>query len=98
VAVTYGHTNLLTADVTHIWQYDFGAELNAVRYMGWGWYFRPFVGAGFGGRRYDYQSADVSGTSCIGAYGTLGAELQRNVVALRAEVRDYLSCFESPLR
>ena len=97
VGWTHGHNRLFTSDVTHIWQYDVGAELNAVKEMGWGWYFRPFLGAGAGGRTYDYRDVDVKTTSCTAGYGSLGAEVQRNIVALRVEARDYLSCFESPL-
>ena len=97
VGWTHGHNKMFTSDVTHIWQYDLGAELNAVKDMGWGWYARPFVGLGAGGRTYDYRITDVKTTSCTAAYGSVGAELQRNVIALRAEARDYLSCFESPV-
>lgn len=97
VGWTHGHNRIFTADVTQIWQYDVGAEVNAVRGVGWGWFARPFIGTGFGGRTYNYQSAQVQTTSCLAGYGTLGAELQRNVIALRAEARDYLSCFESPI-
>jgi hypothetical protein len=94
---THGHNKLYVADVTQIWQYDIGAELNAVRDVGFGWYFRPFAGMGLGGRTYNYQASEVSTKSCTAGYGTLGGEMQRNVIALRAEVRDYLSCYESPL-
>lgn len=97
VGWTHGHNKIFTADVTQIWQYDIGAELNAIRDVGFGWYFRPFVGMGFGGRTYDYETANVSTASCTAGYGAFGGEMQRNVVALRAEVRDYLSCYESPL-
>ena len=97
VGWTHGHNRLFTEDVTYIWQYDVGAELNAVSEMGWGWYFRPFVGAGGGGRTYDYRSVDVKTTSCTAAYGSVGAEIQHNIVAFRAEARDYLSCYQSPL-
>ena len=94
---THGHNKMFTSDVTHIWQYDLGAELNAVQAMGLGWYLRPFIGAGAGGRTYDYRGVNAPTTSCTAAYGSLGAEMQRNVLAFRAEARDYLSCFESPI-
>jgi hypothetical protein len=97
VGWTHGHNRLFTQDVTYIWQYDVGAELNAVSEMGWGWFFRPFIGAGAGGRTYDYRHVDVKTTSCTAGYAALGAEIQRNLVAFRTEARDYLSCFESPL-
>lgn len=94
---THGHNRLFTEDVTHIWQYDFGAELNAVSEMGWGWYFRPFVGTGFGGRTYDYRGVSTGTTSCTAGYGALGGEIQRTILAFRVEARDYLSCYKSPL-
>jgi hypothetical protein len=97
VGWTHGHNRFFVEDVTHIWQYDVGAELNAVSEMGWGWYFRPFVGAGAGGRTYDYRGVDANSTSCTAGYGSVGAEVQHNMVAFRAEARDYLSCFQSPI-
>lgn len=93
---THGHNKFFARDRTDIWQYDVGAEVNAVRDLGWGWYFRPFLGAGAGGRSYNYRDTAKT-THCTAGYGTLGTELQRNVVALRVEARDYLSCFESPI-
>ena len=94
---THGHNRMFTADLTHIWQYDVGAELNAVQPMGWDWYFRPFLGVGGGGRTYDYRGVAAKTTTCTAGYGSLGGELQRNVLAFRVEARDYLTCFESPL-
>ena len=97
VGWTHGHNRVLPEDVTYIWQYDVGAEVNAVSEIGWGWYFRPFVGAGAGGRTYDYRASDVKTASCTAGYASLGAELQHNIVAFRTEARDYLSCYQSPL-
>lgn len=97
VGWTHGHNKLFVDDVTHIWQYDLGAEFNAVKQMGWDWYFRPFVGAGAGGRTYDYVATDAKTTTCTAGYGSVGAEVQRNVLAFRAEARNYLSCYESPV-
>jgi hypothetical protein len=34
-AFGHGHDRMFTRDLTYIWQYDVGAELNAVRAMGW---------------------------------------------------------------
>lgn len=96
VGWTYGHNRLFVEDLTYIWQYDIGAELNALTEMGWGWYFRPFIGAGGGGRTYSYRGVSAKTTSCTAGYGSVGGEIQHNVVAFRAEARDYLSCFKSP--
>lgn len=94
---THGHTKLFARDLTKIWQYDVGVELNAVRQIGRDWDFRPFAGAGGGGRTYEYRPSGVGTRSCYAGYATVGAELQRDAIAFRAEARDYLNCFESPI-
>jgi hypothetical protein len=96
VGWTHGHNKFYVNDVTHIWQYDVGAELNLVRDLGYGWFFRPFIGTGAGGRTYDYRTAGVDTKSCLAGYGTAGSEIQKGIIAFRVEARDYLSCFESP--
>jgi hypothetical protein len=96
VGWTHGHNKIYTRDVTHIWQYDLGAEFNLVRDLGYGWYFRPFIGTGAGGRTYDYRRVGIETKSCLAGYGTAGTEFQYGVVAFRMEARDYLSCFERP--
>ena len=97
VGRTHGHTKLFAKDGTNIWQYDLGAEFNLIRQIGVERDLRPFVGAGGGGRTYEYRSPGVGTRSCHAGYATVGAELQRELVAFRAEARDYLSCFDSPL-
>jgi hypothetical protein len=97
VGWTHGHNRMFARDLTHIWQYDVGAELNAVTEMGWGWYFRPFIGTGLGGRTYDYRGVSAKTTSCPAGYGSIGGELQHDLVAFRVEARDYVSCFQSPV-
>jgi hypothetical protein len=97
VGWTHGHNKLYVDDVTHIWQYDAGAEFNLNREIGDGIMLRPFVGAGAGGRTYDYKAGGVGTNSCLAGYGTLGSEIQDGVIAFRAEARNYLSCYESPI-
>jgi hypothetical protein len=97
VGWTHGHNKFFAKDLTHIWQYDLGVELNLVREIGFGWYFRPFIGTGAGGRTYDYRSLTNGTRSCLAGYGTAGGEMQHGVVAFRLEARDYLSCYESPV-
>ena len=84
-------------DLTYIWQYDVGAEFNALRALDGGWLLRPFAGLGAGGRTYDYTASGVSSRSCTAGYGALGSEVQNEALALRLEGRGYLSCFESPV-
>jgi hypothetical protein len=97
VGWTHGHNKMFAKDLTHIWQYDLGVELNLVRDVGYGWLFRPFLGTGAGGRTYDYRALTAGTRTCLAGYGTAGAEMQRGTVAFRVEAREYLSCFESPV-
>lgn len=85
-----------TDDLTYVWHYDVGAEVNA--------YFetdqflvRPFLGIGAGMRTYDYKASGQPARSCGTGYASLGSELQIGSIAFRAEGRDYLNCFESPV-
>jgi len=97
LAWTHGHNKLgLSEDLTYIWQYNLGTELNAFYAMSNGFLFRPFVGLGGGMRTYDYQITGMDSKSCTEGYGALGGELQKSAFALRFETRDYLNCFESP--
>ncbi len=95
---TNGHNKFanLTDDRTFIWQYDAGVELNLVRQINDTWLFRPLIGAGVGGRTYDYAAAGVGSNTCSAGYANLGSELQRGIVAVRLDARDYLNCFKSP--
>jgi hypothetical protein len=87
----------LISPKTTMWQYDVGAEFNALRNLGPRYMLRPFAGFGAGARSYKYEDAGL-GTKTSGAgYVALGTELQRNVVAVRFEGRNYVSRFLSPL-
>lgn len=99
VSWTYGHVKFssVPTDVTHIWQYDLGGEFGAFQMLSNDWLFRPFVGAGGGGRTYDYRAATLAVKSCTAGYGSLGMEFQRTAIGLRFEGRGYANCFESPL-
>jgi hypothetical protein len=94
---THGHNKLgLGSNRTIIRQYDIGGEANLLRPLGGEWLFRPFVGVGGGWRTYEYRTDNVPLGTCTAGYAALGSEFERGAVALRAEARDYLSCFESP--
>ncbi len=99
VGWTHGHSRLpsLSEDLVRIWQYDAGAEVNRVRKIGATWMFRPFVGAGVGGRTYDYKADGVVRNYCAAGYASTGAELQRVLLAWRLEARGYLTCYRSPV-
>jgi hypothetical protein len=98
LAWTYGHNKFagVQDDVTNIWNYDVGAELNAYRELRSGWLFRPFVGAGIGARTYDY-SANLPTNTCTSGYASLGTEMQMHRIAYRVEGRSYLTCYEHPV-
>jgi hypothetical protein len=99
VAWTHGHNKFagFSKDLTYIWQYDVGVELNLIQEVGSSWWFRPFVGVGGGGRTYDYRAEEVGTRTCTAGYAALGTEMQRRNIAFRLEGRDYLTCFESPM-
>lgn len=95
---TRGHNKFgFDKDGTTISQFDAGIEANAVLALAGGWYARPFVGTGAGGRLYGYRQRDVSSSSGLAGYGALGVELQRGLMALRIEGRDYVAAFHSPV-
>ena len=78
-----------------IYQYDVGAELRAVSWLAGGtWDFTPFVGLGAGGRTYDYSDLDVDASTNFAGYGALGGDVGVGAVALRVEVRNYMSRFK----
>jgi hypothetical protein len=89
---TFGYA----ADRATFYQYDVGFEANARRSLGGAWLLRPFVGAGGGGRTYDYAERGVLSQTCTAGYATLGSEVQRGAAALRAEAREYLVCYTAP--
>ncbi len=80
----------------HLYQYDVGAELfraYATSSETDHWTFRPFLGAGVGGRTYDFPGVRHGSETNFVGYGSLGTELQHLNIAARLEVRDYLSRF-----
>jgi hypothetical protein len=89
--------NLQASQGTDIYTYDAGVEYNLIYQLNDVWYWRPFAGAGVGGRTYAYTAPDVGNKSCTAGYGTLGTEFQRGIYALRFEARDNVSCYQNPL-
>lgn len=81
-----------------IFGYDLGAEFRTARPFGNGALtFRPFAGAGAGGRSYDYRHLDVDASHHLAAYASAGGDLGVRRVHLRVEVRNYISGF-TPLQ
>jgi hypothetical protein len=81
------------ADV-HMSQYDLGLEVFETFDMSDSWTFRPFLGAGAGGRAYIFDGTDTPTERDFAGYGTLGAEFQLDRTALRLAARGYLTEFE----
>jgi hypothetical protein len=98
-----GYTNArskigaLISPKTRMWQYDLGAEFNALAKLGSNYMLRPFLGFGAGTRSYKYEDAGIDTKTGAAAYAALGTDLQRGPVAFRLETRSYLSRFYEPL-
>ena len=78
-----------------IYQYDVGAELRAASL--WSdemWSFTPFVGAGVGGRTYNYRDLNVDSKTDFDGYGSLGGDIALGAIGFRLEARDYVSQFK----
>ena len=84
---------VVTSGHMHIFQFDAGGELFKSMDFNNDWLFRPFLGVGAGVRRYDATTVGESKNYPAG-YGSIGAELQMNRIALRLEARDYLTRFK----
>lgn len=99
VGWAHGHSKFsgFSEELTYIWNYDIGAELNAFYELDPTLFVRPFVGLGAGARTYDYKESRTTSSTCATGYGSLGSEVQGKMLAFRLETRGYLSCFESPI-
>lgn len=75
-----------------LFQYDVGLEArsSAVK-VG---LLSPFIGAGIGGRTYNYRDLDVDAKSNFDGYGALGFDAALGMMSLRVEGRDYVSRFQ----
>lgn len=95
---TYATSRLpaLANDRTYLIHYDIGAEYNLLFRLAKAWRAKPFGGLGVGARAYSYDVPAIETLMCTTGYGALGSELQRGVLAVRVEARQYLTCFESP--
>ena len=78
----------------NVYHYDVGAEYQLFHAApGDDWHFRPFIGAGIGGRTYDTEGLDTHATSFTG-YGSLGVVMNYKKMGFYVEGRDYLSSYE----
>lgn len=78
-----------------IYQYDVGAEFRPAPWLDGGiWQLTPFIGAGIGGRTYDYRDLDVDAKTNVDGYGAVGGDLGFGPVGVRLEARDYVSQFK----
>ena len=81
----------------NVFQYDLGAEVNAVYELNPNWQLKPLLGVGLGARTYDYQSASLDANTCLSGYGAIGTELQYRAAAFRLEARNYVFCYDDPV-
>lgn len=78
-----------------VFTYDIGAEARAPRWLeGNGMSLMPFVGAGAGGRSYNYRKLDVDATHNLAAYVSAGGEVRVRRIGVRLEARDYVTGFK----
>src|SRR3954468_14485859 len=73
-AWTRTHTKYATfsSDAAYIWQFDAGLEVSESKSFGNELSSRPFVGAGFGLRTYDYAALKIGSSDCSAIYGSVG--------------------------
>jgi hypothetical protein len=84
-------------DKANVYSYDVGLEIARTTKLTESWDFKPFLGAGVGGRTYAYADAALPGNTGMLGYGALGTEFQFGVTALRLEARDVVTGFKDPL-
>ena len=78
-----------------VFTYDVGAEARAPQWLqGKGVELTPFVGAGAGGRSYNYRNLDVDATHNVAGYLSAGGEARVRRIGIRLEARDYLTSFK----
>lgn len=84
-------------DVT-VLQYDAGVEFSRLGPRVRGWRVHPFVGIGGGARSYLYAAKALADHTCAVGYAAAGSEFQVGTMGLRAELRDNVFCYRSPIR
>lgn len=78
-----------------VFTYDVGVEARGPRLIdGPAVAFRSFIGAGAGGRSYNYRSLEVDATHNLGGYASIGGDLEIRRVGVRLEARDYVTGFK----
>jgi hypothetical protein len=73
-------------------QYDLGIEARSGRLTTRK--LAPYIGAGVGGRTYNYRDLSVDSKSNFDGYGALGVDVELGFVGVRVEGRDYVSRFQ----
>ena len=84
----------IAADGIDVYQYDIGAEAGTVVIGNASWRLRSFLGAGIGGRSYNYQDLDIAAQHNLSSYAAVGTQLQVGRLGWRIQARDYVSGFK----
>lgn len=77
-----------------VFQYDVGVQGQYRFELRNGVALKPFVGAGLGGRTYDFRDLAVDSETDFAGYFSAGAELEYRQLAFGLTVRDYISDYD----
>jgi hypothetical protein len=80
-----------------VFQYDVGLQGQYPFALGKGLTLKPFVGAGFGVRTYEFRDLDVNTESDFVHYFAAGADMEYRHLAVGLTVRDYLGVYDGLL-
>jgi hypothetical protein len=77
-----------------VFQYDLGVQGQYPLAMGKDLTLKPFVGAGLGGRTYEFRDLDVDSETDFVGYLSVGANLEYRQFAVGLTMRDYISDYD----
>jgi hypothetical protein len=77
-----------------VFQYDLGAQGQYPFALGSSLTLKPFVGAGLGGRTYDFRDLELDAETDLVGYVSAGANLDYRSFTAGLAVRDYISDYD----
>lgn len=96
-AASEGKDGLTLGEDLNVFQYDMGLQGQYPFAIRKGLTLKPFVGAGFGVRTYDFSDLDVNTQSDFVHYFAAGANLEYRHLAVGLAVRDYFGVYDGLL-